>query len=135
MLSIALHADNEKKYLLDNFCIAYKNILSRYHLIATASTANHIKSATGLDVSSLLAGRLGGNRQLESAIANEEVDLLISFEHVDMDRVQDKADQSVLIRLCDLYNIPVATNLATAECLILSIGRGDLDWRTEVRHV
>ena len=72
MLSIALHADNEKKNLLDNFCIAYKNILSKHHLLATESTANHVKAATGLEVSSLLAGRLGGNRQLESAIANAE---------------------------------------------------------------
>lgn len=134
MLSIALHADNEKKNLLDNFCIAYKNILSRYHLLATESTANHVKAATGLEVSALLSGRLGGDRQLESAIANDEVDLLISFEGVDLSRIQDKADQSSLIRLCDLYNIPVATNLSTAECLILSIQRGDLDWRTEVRH-
>ena len=124
MLSIALHADNEKKNLLDNFCIAYKNILSKHHLLAT-----------GLEVSSLLAGRLGGNRQLESAIANEEVDLLISFERVDLDHIQDKADQSALIRLCDLYNIPVATNLSTAECLILGLARGDLDWRNEIRHV
>jgi methylglyoxal synthase len=134
MLSIALHADNEKKNLLDNFCIAYKNILSRYHLLATESTANHVKAATGLEVSSLLSGRLGGDRQLESAIANDEVDLLISFEGVDLNRIQDKADQSSLIRLCDLYNIPVATNLSTAECLILSLQRGDLDWRSEIRH-
>jgi len=134
MLSIALHADNEKKNLLDNFCIAYKNILSRYHLLATESTANHVKAATGLEVSALLSGRLGGDRQLESAIANDEVDLLISFEGVDLSRIQDKADQSSLIRLCDLYNIPVATNLSTAECLILAIQRGDLDWRSEIRH-
>ena len=135
MLSIALHADNEKKNLLNNFCIAYKNILSKHHLLATESTANHVKAATGLEVSSLLAGRLGGNRQLESAIANEEVDLLISFERVDLDHIHDKADQSALIRLCDLYNIPVATNLSTAECLILGLSRGDLDWRNEIRHV
>ena len=134
MLSIALHADNEKKNLLDNFCIAYKNILSRYHLLATESTANHVKAATGLEVSALLSGRLGGDRQLESAIANDEVDLLISFEGVDLSRIQDKADQSSLIRLCDLYNIPVATNLSPAECLILAIQRGDLDWRSEIRH-
>ena len=77
---------------------------------------------------------MGLPAELKSAIANEEVDLLISFERVDLDHIQDKADQSALIRLCDLYNIPVATNLSTAECLILGLSRGDLDWRGEVRH-
>ena len=133
MLTIGLHADNEKKALLDNFCIAYKHILGKFHLIATESTANHVRSATGLEIQSLLAGGLGGDKQLESAIINEEIDLLISFERVSLETFHRPSDHNALVRLCDFYNIPVATNISTAECLIMSIDRGDLDWRNEFK--
>ena len=134
MLTIALHADNEKKFLLENFCIAYKNILEKYHLIGTQATARHIRMATGLNVTELLAGGLGGDKQLETAIMNEQVDMLITFEKVDLDRFHEISDHNSLIRLCDFYSIPVATNISTAECLILSLGRGDLDWREEIKN-
>lgn len=133
MLTIGLHADNEKKALLDNFCIAYKHTLGKFHLIATESTANHIRMATGLEIQALLAGGLGGDKQLESAIINEELDLLISFERVSLETFHEPSDHNALVRLCDFYNIPVATNISTAECLILSLDRGDLDWRNEFK--
>lgn len=133
MLTIGLHADNEKKALLDNFCIAYKHILSKYRLIATESTANHVKNATGLEITSLLSGGLGGDKQMESALLNDEIDLLISFERVSLDTFHKIADHNALVRLSDLCNIPVATNISTAECLILSLDRGDLDWRMELK--
>ena len=135
MMTVALHADNEKKALLENFCIAYKHILEHYRLIATEATAEHIRLATGLPVKNLLAGGLGGDKQLESAILNDDVDLLISFEKVSLDTFREAADHNFLIRLCDLCSIPVATNIPTAECLILSLERGDLDWREEMKAV
>ncbi len=131
MFTIALHADNEKKSLLENFCIAYKHILERYRLIATEATAEHINLATGLEIGKLLAGGLGGDKQLESAILNDEVDMLISFEQVSLEAFREPSDHNALIRLCDLCSVPVATNIPTAECLVLSLLRGDLDWRTE----
>lgn len=133
MLTVALHADNEKKSLLVNFCIAYKHVLEKFQLIATESTANHVRAATGLDVNALLAGGLGGDKQLESAILNESIDLLISFERVSLDTYHLPSDHNALVRLCDFYNIPVATNLSSAECLLLSMDRGDLDWRNETK--
>jgi len=133
MMTVGLHADNEKKALLENFCIAYKHILEKYKLIATQATAQHIHYATGLDVSSLLAGGLGGDKQLETAIMNDEIDLLISFERVSLDNFHETSDHNALIRLCDFYSIPIATNVATAECLIMALQRGDLDWREEMR--
>ena len=133
MLTIALHADNEKKALLENFCIAYKHILANYRLIATEATAEHIRLATGLPVKNLLAGGLGGDKQLESAILNNDVDLLISFEKVSLETFREAADHNFLIRLSDLCSIPVATNIPTAECLIMSLQRGDLDWREEMK--
>ncbi len=132
-MTIALHADNEKKRLLENFCIAYKSILQKHHLIATQATAHHIRHATGLDVRELLAGGLGGDKQLETAIMNEEIDILITFEKVGLENFHEASDHNALIRLCDFYNVPLATNIPTAECLILCLERGDLDWRLEMK--
>lgn len=134
MITIALHADNEKKTLLENFCIAYKYILEKYRLIATQATAQHIRLAAGLNVSELLAGGLGGDKQLETAIMNDEIDVLLSFERVDLDTVHESSDHNTLLRLCDFYNIPYATNIPTAECIISSLERHDLDWREELRR-
>jgi len=134
MLTIALHADNEKKVLLENFCIAYKNVLRKYRLIATQATASHIKRATGLEITELLAGSLGGDKQLETAVMNDEVDVLISFEHVDLTDFYEVSDHNSILRLCDFYSIPYATNVATAECLIMSLINGDLDWREEMKR-
>ena len=134
MLTIGLHADNEKKALLDNFCIAYKYILGKYKLIATQATGEHVRNAAGLEVSELLSGKLGGDKQLETAIMNDEIDVLITFEHVSLETVHELSDHNSLVRLCDFYNIPVATNIATAECLIMSLDRGDLDWRIEMKN-
>ncbi|MBQ6680179.1 MAG: methylglyoxal synthase [Lachnospiraceae bacterium] len=133
-MTIALHADNEKKTLLENFCIAYKYILEKYRLIATQATAQHIRLAAGLNVSELLAGGLGGDKQLETAIMNDEIDVLLSFERVDLDTVHESSDHNTLLRLCDFYNIPYATNIPTAECIISSLERHDLDWREELRR-
>ena len=133
MITIALHADNETKVLLENFCIAYKNILNRYHLIATQSTGQHIALVTGLNISMLLSGGLGGDKQLETAIMNKEVDALITFERVSLDNFHEIADHNSLVRLCDYFSIPVATNIATAECLILALDQGELDWRETMK--
>ncbi|MBR0087582.1 MAG: methylglyoxal synthase [Lachnospiraceae bacterium] len=132
-MTIALHADNEKKVLLENFCIAYKNILNRYNLIATQSTGQHIALVTGLNISMLLSGGLGGDKQLETAIMNKEVDALITFERVSLDNFHEIADHNSLVRLCDYFSIPVATNIATAECLILALDQGELDWRETMK--
>ena len=115
MIPIALHADNEKKVLLENFCIAYKNILNRYHLMATQSTAQHISLVSGLSIDQLLSGGLGGDKQLETAIMNKEVDVLISFERVSLDNFHEIADHNALVRLCDFYSIPVATLSPNSE--------------------
>ncbi len=134
MITIGLHADNEKKILLENFCIAYKNVLGKYRLIATQATAQHIRLAAGLPVQELLAGGLGGDKQLETALMNDEIDVLISFERVSFDDFHEISDHNALIRLCDFYNIPVATNISTAECLVMCLQRGDLDWREELKN-
>ena len=127
-MNIALIAHDKKKELMIQFCIAYKGILMKHNLCATATTGNLVEEATGLYVYKFLSGPQGGDQQIASRIACNEIDLLLFFRDPITPRPaeQNGAD---LLRLCDVHNIPVATNIATAEALIHALERGDLDWR------
>lgn len=127
-MEIAIIADDKKKELMVEFCIAYCGILSKHNLCATSKTAKYIGEATGMDIENLLAGSLGGTEQIASRIAYNEIDLLIFFRDTSTDALQDSDDINML-RMCDVYNIPCATNIATAEVLVRALDRGDLDWR------
>ena len=127
-MNIGLIAHDSKKTLMQNFCIAYRGILSRNELYATGTTGRLIEEVTNLNVHKYLAGPLGGQQQLGSQIAQNEIDALIFLRDPFNPKPQEP-DVKDVIRLCDMYNIPVATNLATAELIILAIDRGDLDWR------
>ena len=127
-MNIAIIANDKKKELITEFCMAYCGVLSRHHLCATATTAKYIAEATGLTIEKLLSGFHGGSNQVASKIAYGEVDLLILL--CDTGNPQEYLETEVpLIRECDIYNVPAATNIATAEALILALDRGDLDWR------
>ena len=127
-MEIAIIANNKKKELITEFCIAYCGILARHNICATATTAKYISDATGLKIERMLSGSHGGAQQIASRISYNEIDLLIFLRDTNSDA--EYTDNSLqLIRLCDSHNIPVATNIATAEALILALGRGDLDWR------
>ena len=127
-MEIALIADDKKKELMVEFCIAYCGILSKHHLCATGKTSKYINEATGLHIENLLAGSLGGMEQVSSRICYNEIDLLLYFRDTTPDSAEDERDRE-LLRNCDIYNIPVATNIATAEVLVMALDRGDLDWR------
>jgi len=127
-LNIALIAHDSKKELLVQFCIAYCGILSRHKICATDTTGNQVVQATGLDVQRYMSGSQGGNQQIASKISCNEIDLLIYFKDPLLP-AQNESDKTNLLRLCDVHNIPVATNIATAEALIHALERGDLDWR------
>lgn len=133
-MEIALIADDTKKELMIEFCFAYCGILSKHHLCATGKTAKYISEATGLKVENLLAGSLGGMEQVSSRICYNEIDLLLYFKDTS-DQPVDERD-TALLRNCDIYNIPAATNIATAEALVMALERGDLAWREIVnpRH-
>ena len=126
-MNIGLIAHDSKKTLMQNFCIAYRGILSRNELYATGTTGRLIEEVTNLNVHKYLAGPLGG-QQLGSQIAQNGIDALIFLRDPSNPKPHEP-DVNDVIRLCDTYNIPVATNLATAELIILAIDRGDLDWR------
>lgn len=127
-MNIAIIANDKKKELITEFCIAYCGILSKHNICATATTGKYISEATGLHVEKLLAGTHGGGEQIASKIAYDEVDLLILLRDTNNDAEYAETEQS-LVKLCDKGPVPVATNIATAEALVLALDRGDLDWR------
>ena len=127
-MEIAIIAHDTKKELMVQFCIAYCGILSKHNLCATATTAKVISEATGLQINRLMSGKQGGEEQIASRIAYNEIDLLLYFKDT-RPTATVKPVEHELLRLCDLYNIPVATNIATAEVLVTALERGDLDWR------
>jgi methylglyoxal synthase len=125
---IAIIADDTKKEIMAEFCIAYCGILSKHTICATGITAKYISDATGLNIEKMMPGSQGGAEQLSARIAYNEIDLLLFFRSTS-DREAYHKSESDLLLMCDTYNIPVATNIATAEVLIHGIERGDLDWR------
>ena len=127
-MEIAIIAHDLKKELMAQFCIAYCGILSKHNLSATALTAKYISDATGLEINKLMSGEQGGEQQIASRVAYNEVDVLLYFRDTRPTSMPNAVDHE-LLRLCDLYNVPVATNIATAEALITALDRGDLDWR------
>ncbi|MBE6875601.1 MAG: methylglyoxal synthase [Ruminococcus sp.] len=126
-MTIALIAHDAKKELMVQFCIAYCGILSRYHLCATGTTGKVVGEATGLPIQKYFSGSQGGGEQIAAKIACNEVDVLLFFRDPNL-RNPDQNDVT-LLRLCDVHNVPMATNIATAEALIMALERGDLDWR------
>lgn len=131
-MNIALMAHDSKKELMVQFCIAYCGILSKHNLCATGTTGKLVSESTGLEIVRFLSGNQGGADQIASRISYNEIDLLLVFRDPIKTRPSEPSDSS-LLRLCDVHNIPVATNIATAEALIHALERGDLDWREIVR--
>ncbi len=127
-MNIALIAHDAKKKLMQNFCIAYRGILCKNDLYATGTTGRLIEEATNLSVHKFLAGHLGGEKQIGAQIEHNEIDLVI-FLRDPLTPKSHEPDANNVIRLCDVHNIPLASNLASAELLIKSLDRGDLEWR------
>ena len=130
-MEIAIIAADTKKELMTEFCIAYCGILSKHHLCATSITGKYISEATGLKIERVMAGAQGGAEQIAQRVAYNEIDLLLFLR--DTNNLNDADNE--LLRLCDLYNVPAATNIATAELLVRALDRGDLDWRGLVNPI
>lgn len=132
-MNIVLMADDRKKELMIQFCTAYKSILAKHELSATAATGRLVADATDLPVSLFLSRNQGGHQQVDARITYNEVDLILMF--ADPNAGDAWEDERVMrtLHLCDAYNVPVATNLASAEMMILGLQRGDLDWREMIR--
>ena len=133
-MNIALMANDKKKELMVQFCIAYKSILSKHSLFATAATGRLVSEATGLPVSLFLSRAQGGHQQIDARITYNEIDLILMFADPNESDPWENQRLMCTLHLCDAHNVPVATNLASAEMLILGLQRGDLDWRTVSRQ-
>ena len=127
-MRIALVAHDQKKEDLIQFVTAFKSILEDHELFATGTTGTRIIDEVGLDVFRYKSGPLGGDQQIGSAIANNEMDMVIFFRDP-LTAQPHEPDVTALIRLCDVYQIPLATNMGTAEILLKGIEQGFLDWR------
>ena len=127
-MNIGFIAHDAKKKLMQNFCIAYRGILNKHTLYATGTTGRLIEEVANLTIHKYLAGALGGDQQMCAQIENNEMDLIIFLREPVSPRSHEP-DVNNVVRLCDMHNIPLATNLATAELLVRALDRGDLDWR------
>lgn len=129
-MNLVLLADHRKNELLVNFCIAYSPILSRHRMVSLFNTARLLRETAKLDIVGLATDLVSSMDQLASRAMYNEIDAVIYLRDP-MLEVYDLPN--ALLRACDTNNIPMATNLATAELLVLALDRGDLDWRELVR--
>ena len=132
-MNIAFLAHDKKKELMVQFCTAYKSVLAKHNLIATASTGRVITDNTGLPVTLLLSHKQGGHQQMNARIAYNEIDLVLLFSDPNTVDPWDDGQTLETIRYCDRNNVPIATNIGSAEMFIMGLQRGDLDWR-ELYH-
>lgn len=127
-MNIALIAHDEMKNTMIGFCIGYEAILKKYGIYATGTTGEKIMDATELKINRVASGPLGGDQQIGSLVVSQDIDLVI-FLRDPLTSQAHEPDIQALIRLCDVYHVPVATNLASAEIFIKGLDRGELSWR------
>lgn len=132
-MNIALIAHDKKKQDIINFTIAYQHVLKAHQLFATGTTGKMIAEATGLPVHLFQSGPLGGDQQIGARIADNEMDMVIFFRDP-LTAQPHEPDVSALMRLCDVYKIPLATNMAASEIFIRGLDRGDFKWREIVKE-
>ncbi|MCP3025877.1 methylglyoxal synthase [Halobacillus sp. A5] len=133
-MNIALIAHDKKKPEIINFTTAYGDILKKHQLYATGTTGKKIMEASGLDIVRFQSGPLGGDQQIGAKIANEEMDMVIFFRDP-LTAQPHEPDITALLRLCDVHQIPVATNMAGAEIMIKALERGDINWRKNKKEM
>ena len=133
-MNIAFLAHDKKKELMVQFCTAYKSLLMKHNLFATATTGRLIADHTGLPITLLLSHKQGGHQQINARIAYNEIDLVLLFTDPNNADPWDDAQMVETIRHCDRHNVPIATNLGSAEIAIMGLQRGDLNWREMVHN-
>lgn len=127
-MNIGLIAHNTKKNLIEDFCLAYKRILEKHELYATGITGRRVEEVTNLKVHKFLPGSVGGEKQFTEMIERNGMDMVIFFYNPVMQNPKEPNIYTIS-QSCDKYNIPIATNIATAESLIIGLANGDLEWR------
>ena len=132
-MNIGFIAAGSRKDLIENFCVAYKSILARHELYATEMTGRRIELATNLKVHKFLSGSVGGKKQFIDMIQRDYMDLVIYFYNPLMSS-PNEPDIIEITRECDRYNIPIATNIATTEAMVLGLEQGSFQWRAAARE-
>lgn len=127
-MKIALIAHDRKKDEMVELTTAYQPILANHELFATGTTGGRIQDATGLAVHRFNSGPLGGDQQIGALISEKGIDMVI-FLRDPLTAQPHEPDVSALIRLSDVYEIPLATNLGTAEVLLRGLQEGLVDFR------
>jgi methylglyoxal synthase len=127
-MKIALIAHDKKKPDMVQFAIAYESILKNHQLYSTGTTGMRVMEATTLQIERFQSGPLGGDQQIGALVAKNEMDLVLFFRDP-LAAQPHEPDITALIRLCDVYAIPLATNMATGEILVKGLARGDFEWR------
>lgn len=130
-MRVAMIAHDKKKDDIIALSIAYTEILMECDIFATGTTGSLIIQATGLDIHRFKSGPLGGDQQIGALVADNSIDLVV-FLRDPLTAQPHEPDVSALLRLCDVHNIPLATNMATAEVLLLALKRGELSWRLNI---
>lgn len=128
-MRIVLLADSRKNELLINFCIAYKQLLKRHQLLSTLNLARLLEENVGLTVNGVPSDLVGGLSQITQRVGYNEIDAVIHLRDSKQTGIEYAKYSQSLLDICDINSIPYASNIATAEILILAIDRGDLDWR------
>ncbi|MGG3801036.1 methylglyoxal synthase [Metabacillus fastidiosus] len=132
-MNIALIAHDKKKNDLVQFVVAYQTTFAEHQLYATGTTGLRIEEATGLSIHRFNSGPLGGDQEIGALIAQNKMDIVIFFRDP-LTAQPHEPDVTALVRLCDVYSIPLATNMGTAEVLIHGLNRGDLTWRNVIHE-
>lgn len=132
-MNIALIAHDKKKNALVQFATAYKAIFAKHTLYATGTTGLRINEATGLDIHRFQSGPLGGDQEIGAMIAKNQMDVVFFFRDP-LTAQPHEPDVTALVRLCDVYSVPLATNMGTAEILIKGLDEGLLEWRNIVKE-
>ncbi|EOI05119.1 MULTISPECIES: methylglyoxal synthase [Enterococcus] len=132
-MKIALIAHDRKKELMVKLTLAYQPILKEHELFATGTTGLKISEATGLPVHRFKSGPLGGDQQIGAMISEDKLDMVI-FLRDPLAAQPHEPDVTALIRLSDVYEIPLATNIGTAEILLRGLQAGFADFRNVVHE-
>ena len=124
-MRIALIAHDKKKEEMINLATKYKDVLAKHELYATGTTGTLVMGATGLKINRMKSGPLGGDQQIGSMIACNKLDLVI-FLRDPLTAQPHEPDVSALLRLCDVTNIPLATNISSAEIMLTALEREEI---------
>lgn len=124
-MRIALIAHDKKKSDMIKLAVKFKDVLSKHEIYATGTTGTMVMGETGIKIYRMKSGPLGGDQQIGSMIANSQLDLVI-FLRDPLTAQPHEPDVSALLRLCDVTNTPLATNITSAEIMLKALERDEI---------